>query len=142
MTLGEAKPPLEIEIVLDLFEFALADEKAGEKANHHRGHLVANRVLCMLESIDQLFELLLPSRACHSTGLEGGGYFLDVFDVFSDRFLFIPNCAQASVDASGQAVELLFGEPPFSSSKFRWIDARPSSSESALRRPGGWSGPP
>src|SRR6516165_11433555 len=64
MTLGQSKPPLEIEIVLDLFKLALADEKAGEKADHHLGHLVANRILCTLEAIDQFFELLLPRGAC------------------------------------------------------------------------------
>src|SRR5947209_7140938 len=57
VTLGQAKPPLEIEVVLDLFRRALADEKAREKAHHHRGHLVVNRVYCTLEAIDQRFEL-------------------------------------------------------------------------------------
>src|SRR5262249_5147075 len=121
---------------------ALADEKACEEAHHHPGHLVANRIFCTLEAIDQLFELLLPSRACLAPRFEGGGYFLDVLHVFSDRFLLVPNFVPASVDASGQAAELLFGESPFFASKFRWIDARTSSSESAIRRPGGRSGPP
>ena len=52
MTLGQSKPPFEIEIVVDFFELALADEKAGQKADHHLGHLAANRILCALESID------------------------------------------------------------------------------------------
>jgi hypothetical protein len=142
MTLGQAKPPLEIEVVLDLFKLALADEKAGEKARHHRGHLVVNRVFCTLESINQLFELLLPSGAGLVPRFEGGGNFLDVLDVFSDRLLLVPDVVQPSVDAIGQSAELLFCEPPFFSSKFRWIDARTSSSESAICRPGGWSGPP
>ena len=33
VTLGQAKPSLQIEIVSDLLELALADEKVGEKAH-------------------------------------------------------------------------------------------------------------
>ena len=33
LTLGQAKPSLQIESVSDLLELALADEKAGEKAH-------------------------------------------------------------------------------------------------------------
>ena len=91
MTLGQSKPPLEFEIVLDLFKLALADEKAGEKANHHCSHLVANRILGTLESIDQGFELLLPRGACFALRFEGDRNFLDVLDVLSDRFLLVPN---------------------------------------------------
>ena len=91
MTLGQSKPPLEIEIVLDLFKLALADEKAGEKADHHCSHLVANRVLGTRESIDQLLELLLPSGAGLALRFEGDRNFLDVLDVLSDRFLLVPN---------------------------------------------------
>ena len=40
---GQAEPPLEIEIVPDLFELSLAHEKAGQEADHQRGHLLANR---------------------------------------------------------------------------------------------------
>src|SRR5262249_34896963 len=122
MTLGQAKPPLEIEVVLDRFKLALADEKAGQKAHHHRGHLMANRILGTLEAIDQFFELLLPRGAGLAPRFEGGGNFLDVLDVFADRCLLVPNFVSTPVDALGQAAELLFGEPPFFSSKFRWID--------------------
>ena len=40
---GQAEPPLEIEIVPDLFELSLAHEKAGQEADHQRGHMLANR---------------------------------------------------------------------------------------------------
>ena len=142
VTLGQAEPSLKIEIVLDLFKLPLADEKAGEEANHHRGHVQANRILSPLESIDQFFELLLAICASFLSRFEGRGYLLDVLDVFSDFLLFGLDFVQTSVDAVGQAAELLFCEPPFFSSKFRWIDSRTSSKASAIRRPGGCSGPP
>lgn len=142
MTLGQAKPALKIEIVLNLVKLPLANEKASEEAKHYRGHVLVNRILRPLESLGQLFELLLAIRAILSTRFEGGGYFRDVLDVFSDRLLLGPDFVETSVDAVGQAVELLLCEPPFFSSKFRWSDARISSNASAIRKPGGWRGPP
>ena len=142
MTLGQPKPSFKIEIVLDLFKLPLADEKAGEEANHHRGHVQANRVLGPLESIDQCLELFLAIGASFLSRFEGRGYLLDVLDVFLDFLLLGLDFVQTSVDAVGQATELLFCESPFFSSKFRWIDARTSSKASAIRRPGGCSGPP
>ena len=52
VTLRQAKPSLQIEIVSDLLKLALADEKAGEKAHHYLDYLLVNRVLLTLESID------------------------------------------------------------------------------------------
>ena len=39
---GQAEPPLEIEIVFDLFKLSRADEKADQEADHQRGHMLAN----------------------------------------------------------------------------------------------------
>ena len=142
VTLGQAEPSLKIEIVLDRFKLPLADEKAGEEAHHHRGHMQANRILSPLESINQFFERLLAICARLLSRYEGRGYLLDVLDVFSDCLLCGLDFVETSVDAAGQAAELLFCEPPFFLSKFRWIDARTSFKASAIRRPGGCSGPP
>src|SRR3954470_9459207 len=78
MTLGEAKPAFEIEIVPDLLELALTDEEAGQEADHDRGHVPANRILGLLEAIDQRLELLLATRTARRTGFEDRGYFLEV----------------------------------------------------------------
>ena len=142
VALRQAKPSFQIEIVSNLLKLTLADEKASEKAHHHLDYLLVNQVLLTLESIDQFFELLLPSRASFLPRFESCGYFRDVLDVASDRLLFGPNFVEAPVDTTGQATELLFREPPFFSSRFRWIDSRTSFKASAIRKPGGWSGPP
>lgn len=52
VTLGQAKPSLKIEIVLDLLKLARADEQAGEKTDHHLGHKQVNRISSTPESID------------------------------------------------------------------------------------------
>ena len=142
VTLGQAKPALQIEIILDRFVLLLADEEAGEEAEHHRGHAVADRILGRLELIDQRLELLLPLRDILRPGLEGRGHLRDHLDVFSDDLLLFLDFVQAALDASGQAAELLLREPPFFASKFRWIDSWTSCKASAIRKPGGCSGPP
>jgi len=142
VTLGEAKPALQVEIVADRFELAFADEQASLKAAHHLDHLLMNRLLGVLEALAQFLELRFPSCARLPLRLQGGGYFLDVLDVVSERLLFRADGLQAAVDAVGQSAELLLGEPPFFSSKFRWIDSRTSCNAAAIRKPGGCSGPP
>jgi hypothetical protein len=142
MTLGQPKPSFKIEIVLDLFKLALTDEEAGEEANHHLDHVLADRILSRLEFVDQLFELLLAIRAILPSRFEDRSYLLDVLDVFADFFLLGLDFVQTSVDAAGQAAEVLFFEAPFFSSKLRWIDSRTSFRASAIRRPGGSRGPP
>src|SRR5271157_3054841 len=142
VSFGQAKPSLEIEIVLDLLELSRADEKPGQKADHQPGHVLANRIPSPLESIDQLFELLLAIRLTLPSGFERRGYLVDVLDVFSDRLLLGLDMLHSPVDAVGKTAELLFCEPPFFASKFRWIDSRTSFKASAMSRPGGWRGPP
>ena len=142
VALGQAEPAFKLEIVLDLRELSLADEQAAQEADHQRDHVPANRIVIPLESIDQLLKLLLAVRATPPSRFEGCCYLLDVLDVFSNWLLLGLDLLQSSVNASGQTAELLFCEPPFFASKFRWIDSRTSFKASAMRRPGGWSGPP
>ena len=95
-----------------------------------------------LEAIDQLFELRLTNFAAPPSRFEGRGHLIDVLDVLSDWLLLGLDVLQSPVNTPGQTAELLLCEPPFFASKFRWIDSRTSSKASAMRRPGGWRGPP
>src|ERR1700677_4277356 len=142
MTLGQTKPTLQIQVVLDFFELAGADEKARDEAEHDLCHVLANWIFRPREALAQFLELLLAFRAIHLARFEGRGYFRDVLDVFADRLLLGPDFVQSSVDAAGQAAELLFCGPPFFSSKFCWSESRTSAKASAIRKPGGWRGPP
>src|SRR3954451_7163939 len=142
VTLGQAKPTLQVEVVSDPFKLALAHDKAGEEARHHLDHLPVNRIPRTGESIDQFFKRLFPLGAGPLSGFEGCGDFFDVLDARSDLLLLVSNGFEPTVDTPGQSAELLFGEPPFCSSTFRWIDSRTSPNASAIRKPGGWSGPP
>src|SRR5688572_23491895 len=135
VALGQAKPPLPIEIIPDRFRVLLPDEQAVQEAEHHRGHAVPNRIRGRLEAIDQRLELLLPLGDVLRPGLERRGHLRDHRDVLSDDLLLLLDVVQAALDASGPAAELLLGAPPFVSSKFRWSDALTSVSAAAIRRP-------
>jgi hypothetical protein len=100
VTLRQAKPTLQIQVVADRFELALTHEQAGEEARHHPDHLPVNRVLRPLEAIDQSFERLLPLGAAPRPRFEGRGDFLDVLDVASDGLVFGLNGGEAAVDAA------------------------------------------
>src|SRR5215469_8672578 len=82
VALRQSKPTLQIEVVRNLFELVLADEQASKKAEHHRGHVVANRVRCLLESIDQSLELLLTFGAILGPVFKRRGHRGDHPDVF------------------------------------------------------------
>src|SRR3954452_750930 len=142
VTLGQAEPPLQIEIVPDRFILLLPDEQAVQEAEHHRGHAVTDRVLGRLEALDQRLELPLALGDVLHPGFERRGHLRDHRDVLSDDLLLPLDLVQAALDASGQAVELLLRESPFGASRSRWSDAWTSFSASAIRNPGGCSGPP
>src|SRR5947209_17695529 len=142
VTLRQAKPPLQIEIIPDRFILLLADEQAGEEAEHHRRHAVTDRILGRLEAIDQRLELLLPLRDVLGPGLQRRGYLGDHLDVSSDDLLLLFDFVETSLDASGQAAELLLGVPPFFAFRFRRSDSWTSLRASAIFKPGGCSGPP
>jgi hypothetical protein len=142
VTLRQAEPTLQVQIFADLLERPRADEQAGQEARHHHGHLSVDRVIDPFEASDQAFERLAPLGGTGLSGVEGRGDLLDVLDVAADRFLVGPDRVEAAVDATGQSVELLLGEPPFCSSTSRRIDSRTSLNASAIRTPGGRIGPP
>jgi hypothetical protein len=142
VTLGQAKPPLQFEIIPDRLVLLLSHEQAVQEAEHHRGHAVTDRVLGRLEAIDQCLELLLALGDVLRPGFERRGHLRDQRDVLSDDLLLLLDFLQAAVDAPGQAAELLLREPPFFSSRLRSIDALTSLSAAAIRRPGGSRGPP
>ena len=116
---GQAEPSLQVEIVLDLLELSLANEKAGQEADHQRSHVLANRIFIPLESIDQPLELRLAILASPTFRFKGCGHLVDVLDVLSDWLLLGLDVLQSPVNASAQTAELLFCESPFFASKFR-----------------------
>jgi hypothetical protein len=95
------------------------------------------RIAVTDKAIDQLLKVGLTVGAITLFRVQGVCNFLDLLDLFPDHLLLGFHRVQTPVDAAGQAVELLFCEPPFFSSTFRWIESRTSPKASAIRKPGG-----
>jgi hypothetical protein len=93
------------------------------------------------ETLSQRLERSLPFRAW-GLRVQRRRYRHDVLDVAAQRFLLCLDGIETAVDAAGQSPELFLCEPPFFSSKLRWIETRTSLRASAIRRPEGCSGPP
>jgi hypothetical protein len=101
VTLGQAKPPLQIEIVAEFLERGLTDKQARDETDHDSGHLSVNRITGTLEACRQLLELLLAPCALPLFGIEGRGHFSDLLDIPSDRRLLGRDLVHAAVDAAG-----------------------------------------
>ena len=126
MTLGQAKPSFKIEIVLDLLELSRADKKASQEADHQRGHVLVNRILIPLESVDQLLELLLPLLATLPSRFQGRGHLVDVLDVLSDCLLLSLDMLQSPSMQSARRPSCFSANPLFSHPSSRSIDSRTS----------------
>src|SRR5690349_707374 len=142
MPLRQPKPPLQLEVILDVGHGVPAYEQAGAEAAHHTSHLLVDRIAVAAQAIEDRIEGELSLCRALTRRVQGRGDLLDRRDVTPDRLLLGAHQVQPLVDTSSQPAQLLLGEPPFFASRFRWIDCRTSPKASAIRNPGGCSGPP
>jgi hypothetical protein len=84
----------------------------------------------------------VAARTSRCPGVEGGLDGPHLRHLVAHIFLGGLHTAQPPVDVAGQTCESLMRRPPFWASRFRWRDARTSPRASAMRMPGGCSGPP
>jgi len=142
MPLGQAEPTLEIEIVVDVIESVITSKEASTEAPHQTRHLFVDRIAVAVNAREDCVEVGLTLGRCLRCRVQGRGHLLDGLDVAPDRLLLGFHQVQSLVDGGGQPAQLLLCEPPFFASRFRWTDCRTSSNASAIRNPGGSSGPP
>lgn len=142
VTLGLAEPTLQLEIVLGKIGVVIADEEAVLEARHHGGEVVPNRVAVGLEAIPKRLELGTTLGAIPVGRLEGRIDRGDIRHVLPDGFLDFLHQIETAIDTAGQSTQQRLGPPPLRASRFRCSDRRTSPNASAIRRPGGCSGPP
>ena len=65
-----------------------------------------------------------------------------ILNLLADFFLSLLDGSESSVDAASETLQLVMSAPPFLASKLRCKEARTSPKASAIRNPGGCSGPP
>ena len=109
---------------------------------HHVAHVVVDRVGTALALRLQRLKLGLSLRARAAGRVKGGLDGSHLRHLVAHLVLGGLHTAQPPVDVAGQTGESLMCCPPFWASRFRWRDARTSPRASAMRMPGGCSGPP
>jgi len=100
------------------------------------------RIITALELLPQGLKLRVTLVARASVGIKRGLDSSHVCHLLADGLLRCLHARQTSVDIAGQARESFMRTPPFCASRFRCSDARTSPKASAIRKPGGCSGPP
>lgn len=139
---GLSKPSFQVQVVPRQIRILASDKQARSKARHHLAHVVPDRVGTALELRLQRLKLRLSLRARATVRIEGGLDGLHLSHLVAHVLLGGLHAAQPPVDVAGQTGESVLSSSPFWASRFRWSDARTSPRASAMRMPGGWSGPP
>jgi hypothetical protein len=112
------------------------------EAAHHPGHVRQYRAIATIEAEENLLKGSLAPCASPVLRIQGRADLYDLLDVSADFLLLGPDEIQASVNARGQPFQLRLGESPLFTARLRSSDVRTSPSASAIRNPGGCSGPP
>jgi hypothetical protein len=142
MALGLAEPTLQIKVVPRQVRLVTPDEQAWLEAPHHRRHLLPDRVRLGSQAISQRREGD-PTLIARTAGrIDSRPDLDDLLNPLSDRDLRLLDRIESPVDEPGQAAQERFASPPFFASRFRPRDCRTSPNASAIRSPGGSSGPP
>lgn len=142
VTLGLAKPTLQIQVVSRQVRIITADEQPRLEAPHYRRHLPPDRVRLGSQAVPQLGENVVTVVTRAAGRIKRRGNFGDLAHMLLNRDLRLLDRIQPSIDEPGQANQERFGAPPFFAPRFRLRDSLTSPNASAIRRPGGWSGPP
>jgi hypothetical protein len=142
MALGLAEPTLQIEVVPRQVRLVTSDEQSRLEAHHHRRHLLPDRVRLGSQPIAQRREDHATSIARAAGRIKRRGNLDDLGDMLSDRDLRLLDRIESPINEPGQATQERFATPPFFAPRFRPRDSRTSPNASAIRSPGGWSGPP
>lgn len=137
-----AEPTLQIEVVPRQARIVAPDEQPRLEAPHHRRHPPPDRVCFGSQASTQRREEGSTVIARAAGRIEGGGNLDDRLDVLLDRDLRLLDRVEPPVDEPGQAAQERLAAPPFFAPRTRPRDCRTSPNASAIRSPGGWSGPP
>src|SRR5580700_6304195 len=142
VSLGEPEPSLEVQVVAGEVAATAVHEQPGSEALHHAGHMVVEgRGRCPIPEGD-LVEVGPAAAGRAEVGVEGAVDQAELDNVACHLLAGRLRVGEPLVDARHELHQLAIAGPPFFDSTQRWSEARTSPSASAIRRPGGSSGPP
>jgi len=141
VSFGEAEPAFQVQVVARKIARAL-HEQAGREALHDAGHVVVERRRGRSKSDDDLIEHGPAFARRAGVRVERAPDEPELCNALRDLFKFRLHRRDPPIDARGELRQLAITRPPFSCSVQRLSEARTSPSASAIRTPGGCSGPP
>jgi hypothetical protein len=139
---GLAKPALEVQVVLWEIHVVPSHTQPWLKTRHHAAYVLPRRIITALALLPQGLKLRVTLVARAPVGITRGLDSSHVCHLLADGLLRCLHARQTSVDRAGQACASFMRTPPLCASRFRCSDARTSPKASAIRKPGGGSGPP
>src|SRR5215471_1858048 len=139
---GLAKPALKVEVVLREVRVVPSHKQSWLKTRHHAAYVLSCRIITVLELLSQGLKLRVTVVVRAPGGIKHGLDGPHICYLLADGLLCRLHARQTSVDIAGQARESCMRTPPFCASRFRCSEARTSPKASAIRKPGGCSGPP
>ena len=139
---GLPKPACQIEVILWHVRVVTPDKQARLKTGHDTAHVLPGRISALFALLLQDLKLGLTLGTRTAVGLECRLDRSHLLHVTTQVLLRGVHSRQPPVDRAGQTREALVRRSPFFASRFRWSDARTAPKASAMRKPGGWSGPP
>lgn len=142
VSLRLAKPTFQVKVVARHIGVITPHEQPYLKTRHDCAHLPLNQIIAGPQLVSQDFKSLLAYATGTANWLQR---FLNRpyrSDMTLDGLQIVRDLVQSSINASCQTPQLAFSSPPFFRWRFRSSDCRTSRSASAIRRPGGCSGPP
>ena len=139
---GVSKPACEVEVVLGESRVVTSHKQAWLKTRQYPTHVLPPRIVTPLELLPQGLKVHVSVVARAIGGIKCGLDCPHVCPLVTSGLWGHLHARQAAVHRAGPARELLVGTPPFCASRFRCSDVRTSPKASAIRKPGGCSGPP
>lgn len=124
VTFGQAEPTLQVEVVVRQVRLVATHKQAGQKAAHQLGHLLAAGISrAGMELLLQGFEACLALGGRAVVRIESGVHQSHISNLQANGVLGVFNGVQTTVDAVGQALQLLVSAPPFLASRLRCKEA-------------------
>ena len=142
VTFGQAEETLEVEIVARQGRVFAADEEPRSKGAHDPRHLFAHRVLARFELCGKRNKTSFALLAGAHRGVEQAVDGAQDLDVPRHLVELRANDPPAAVYAGAKGRERVRTRAPFFAAVAFAMESRTSPSASAMRTPGGWSGPP
>ena len=139
---GLPEPALQIKIILRQTGIVAANKQARLETGHDFAHVLRYRIVVRLKGVAQGLKSAPTFCFGASRETERGLHLSHPVYLLVDFLLAGTHLREPAIDAAGQAFELRVPAPPFFTSRLRCKDVRTSLKASAIRKPGGCSGPP